>query len=249
MKRSILPALALVGALAVLLHAEEKPKPAPGPELDTIEKKVAYSLGYNLGQNLHQQGGTIDADALARGLRDGLADTSPVLSEAGMQSCVMEFQRGLQQKALKIQAEKGKKNKEEGEAFLAKNKTAEGVKTTASGLQYKVVKEGNGEKPTLHDQAIVNYEGSLIDGTVFDSSAKRGMPATFPVGGLIPGFSEGLQLMTPGSTYMFYIPGHLAYGENPPPGPIGPNSVLVFRVELLEVKKAGEHPPMPPHGK
>src|SRR5262249_39630422 len=131
------------------------------------------------------------------------------------------------------------KNKAEGAEFLAKNKTAEGVKVTNSGLQYKCIKEGNGQKPSLHDTVVVHYEGKLLDGTVFDSSYNRGAPATFALGQVIHGWTEGLQLMDVGSTYMLYIPGELAYGAVGNPPTIGPDAVLIFKVEIQEIKKPG----------
>jgi FKBP-type peptidyl-prolyl cis-trans isomerase len=234
--------LALVMLVAVssiaLLHAQDA-----SPPLDTLEKKVGYGFGFQFGTNLKQQGATLDVDALARGLRDGLAGAKPALDEKTLQDAMMEFQTALrkkqmaeQEKERAAQTERWKKNKPDGIAFLEKNKTAEGVQVTASGLQYKVVKQGQGAKPTPKDTVVVNYEGTLIDGTVFDSSYKRNAPLTFAVTGVIKGWTEGLQLMTVGSTYMFYIPSELAYATAPPPGPIGPDAVLIFKVELLEVK-------------
>jgi FKBP-type peptidyl-prolyl cis-trans isomerase len=236
MRNLYLAAVVLLAAFAFVLRAEDPP--APQPALDSLDKKAGYSFGYQMGKELKMNGGTIDAESLARGVREGLAGTAPVMSDTDMQAAIMEWQRGLQAKAMQAHADRGKKNKAEGDAFLEKNKTAEGVSTTKSGLQYKCVKQGNGEKPTSSDTVKVNYEGTLIDGTVFDSSYKRGSPAEFGVTQVIPGWIEGLQLMDVGSTYYLYIPGDLAYGENPPPqSPIGVNSVLVFKIELLEIKK------------
>jgi FKBP-type peptidyl-prolyl cis-trans isomerase FklB len=237
MRNLVIAALVVVAAGTAALRAEDEPK--PGPALDTLEKKVGYALGHRLGTDLKNQGGSIDADAVARGIRDGLSGTAPVLSDQAMQAAIMEYQRVLQAKAMEQHSEKGKKNKVEGAAFLEKNKSAEGVSTTKSGLQYKCLQKGTSErKPVASDTVKVNYEGKLIDGTVFDSSYKRGMPAEFGLTQVIPGWTEGLQLMEVGSTYELYIPGELAYGENPPPGVIGPNSVLIFKVELLEIKQA-----------
>ncbi len=237
MKKLVFAALLVTAATAVALRAEDEPK--GGPPLDTLEKKVGYALGYRLGSDLKQQGGTIDPEAVARGIREGLAGvSSTALSDQAMQAAIMEYQQVLQKRAMKAHHEKGEKNKVDGAAFLEKNKSADGVQTTKSGLQYKCIQKGNGPKPVASDTVKVNYEGKLIDGTVFDSSYKRGQPAEFGLTQVIPGWTEGLQLMEEGSTYELYIPGELAYGENPPPGVIGPNSVLVFKVELLEIKKA-----------
>lgn len=222
-----------LGTLA--LRAEDQPK----GDLDTVEKKVGYAIGMDIGTKLKMQGAeSIDVDALARGIRDGLAGTASVVSESVLREALKEFEAKVTAGATKKHDEQAKKNKEEGAAFLEKNKSAEGVKVTASGLQYKVVKGGNGEHPKASDTVTVNYEGTLIDGTVFDSSYKRGEPATFPLARVIKGWTEGLQLMDVGSSYMLYIPSELAYGESPRPGgPIGPNAVLIFKVELIEIKK------------
>lgn len=226
-------AMLLLAAGSLVLRAQDSP-----PPLDTLEKKAGYALGYQLGGNLRDQGATIDADSLARGIREALAGTAPVMSEAAMQQAITQFQQQLQTGAAKRAAERAKNSVKEGAAFLEKNKSAEGVKVTPSGLQYKAVKVGNGQKPVATDRVTVHYEGTLIDGTVFDSSYKRGQPATFGLGQVIRGWTEGLQLMDVGSTFYLYIPAELAYGESPPPsGPIGPNAVLIFKVELLEIAK------------
>jgi FKBP-type peptidyl-prolyl cis-trans isomerase FklB len=146
---------------------------------------------------------------------------------------MMAFQKEVMAK----QAEVAKKNKAEGEAFLAENKKKEGVKTTASGLQYKVIKPGKGKKPKSSDTVTVNYRGTLIDGTEFDSSYKRGQPATFQVSGVIPGWTEGLQLMEEGAKWQLFIPSNLAYGERGAGGVIGPNATLIFEVELLSIQE------------
>lgn len=240
MRQPILVAVVLLAASALFLHAEDAPAPEAKPQagLETLEQKVGYALGHKLGQDLKQQGGTIDPEAVARGIRDGLAGTAPVLSEQACQNAIMEYQTQLQKKAMAMHAEKGKKNKDEGIAFLDKNKTAEGVKVLPSGLQYKCVTQGNGQKPSAADTVQVNYEGTLLDGTVFDSSYKRGAPATFGLQQVIRAWTEGLQQMDVGSTYILYCPAELAYGENPPPGVIGPNAVLIFKVELLKIEKS-----------
>jgi len=153
-----------------------------------------------------------------------------------MQSILQEFSRQLQSKQAGMAGKAAASNKVEGERYLAANKTRPGVVTLPSGLQYKVVKQGNGPKPKATDTVTVHYEGKLIDGTVFDSSLKRGEPASFPVNGVIAGWTEALQLMPVGSTWQLYIPSELAYGERPRPGgPIGPNAVLTFEVQLLKI--------------
>ena len=158
---------------------------------------------------------------------------------------MMAFEKDMQQK----QAEAGKKNEADSEKFLADNKKKDGVKTTASGLQYKVIKEGNGPQPKSSDTVTVNYRGTLTDGTEFDSSYKRGQPATFPLAGVIKGWTEGLQLMKTGSKYQFFIPPALAYGEHSPSPTIPPNSTLIFEVELISIQAPGSSPSVAPSPK
>jgi FKBP-type peptidyl-prolyl cis-trans isomerase FklB len=216
-----------VAALAVVAlpgHAADK------PELKTDPEKNGYSVGYDIGRSLKRQLVDMDADAAAQGLKDAMGGAAPALPDLEMQQ---RFASVRQESAKKIP----EKNKQEGEAFLAKNKGAKGVKTTASGLQYKVVTAGKGKLPKAEDTVTVNYRGTLIDGTEFDSSYKRGQPATFPVKGVIGGWTEALQLMKEGSKWMLYIPSSLAYGERGAGHLIGPNSTLVFEVELVSINK------------
>jgi FKBP-type peptidyl-prolyl cis-trans isomerase len=213
-----------------------------GP-FDTLEKKVGYAYGRQIGQMLKQQNAeTIDIDALVIGLHEAMHGTAPTVSDSVIQEAVRQWQAQARAKAMKAAQEAAAKNKETGLAFLEKNKTAEGVQVTKSGLQYKVVKQGQGPKPGPKDNVSVNYEGTLTDGTVFDSSYRRGHPSEFGVGQVIPGWTEGLQLMETGSTFMLYIPSELAYGMQGPPN-IGPNQTLVFKVELLEIKPPRGAPP------
>ena len=198
--------------------------------LNTDAEKNGYSVGYDIGQSLKRQLEGVDPASMARGLKDAMSSTAPALPEAEMKQRFVALQ---QESARKIP----EKNKKEGEAFLAKNKVAKGVKTTASGLQYKVITAGTGKKPGPEDTVTVNYRGTLIDGTEFDSSYKRGQPATFPVKGVIRGWTEALQLMPAGSKWMLYIPSSLAYGERGAGPMIGPSSTLIFEVELLSIAK------------
>lgn len=203
---------------------------ADKPELRTDPEKNGYSAGYDIGRSVQKQLTDIDAEAMARGLKDAMTGATPALPEEEMQR---RFITVRQESAKKIV----EKNKQDGDAFLAKNKGAKGVKTTASGLQYKVITAGKGKSPTADDTVTVNYRGTLIDGTEFDSSYKRNQPATFPVKGVIPGWTEALQLMKEGAKWMLYIPANLAYGERGAGQMIGPNSTLLFEVELLSIKK------------
>ena len=220
------------GLVAANLSAADS-KPTDKAELTDAKKKASYVIGVNIGKGMKQQNVEVDTDMVLKGLRDGIAGNA-ALTDQEMQEAMMSLQKDLQAKA----AELGVKSKKEGEDFLAANKSKEGIKSTASGLQYKVIREGKGPKPKATDVVKVHYRGTLLDGTEFDSSYKRGEPVEFPLDQVIKGWTEGLQLMTVGSKYQLYIPANLAYGE---PGNRGipPNSTLQFEVELLEIVGAG----------
>lgn len=204
--------------------------------LKSDRDKVSYSIGLEIGNNFKKQSIDVDADILARGMKDALSGSKPLMTDKEIQDTMTAFQKDMMAK----QAEKAKalaeKNKKDEEAFLAENKKKEGVKTTSSGLQYKVIKDGEGPMPKATDTVTVNYRGTLIDGTEFDSSYKRGEAATFPVEGVIASWTEALQLMKVGSKYQLFIPSNLAYGERGAGQAIGPNSTLIFEVELLSIK-------------
>ncbi len=235
MKNTLSAALFLSLGLSPLL-AQEKPA-ASTPAPDAPKDKVSYTIGVSIGKDFKQNGIEVDMETLMRGVRDGRGAGEPALTEEEMGKVMQEFQSEMQAKMMKAQQEEGVKNKAAGAKFLEENKKKEGVKTTASGLQYQVVSEGKGAKPEKTDTVTVDYKGTLIGGDEFDSSYKRGEPAEFPVNRVIPGWTEALQLMTVGSKYKLFIPSDLAYGEQGPPG-IGPNQVLIFDVELKDVKKA-----------
>jgi FKBP-type peptidyl-prolyl cis-trans isomerase FklB len=202
--------------------------------LKNQKDKISYIIGMDIGTNLKKQSIDIDSNILAKGVKDALAGTKPLLTEQEIQETMMAFQKEMMAK----QEEIGKKNKKEGEAFLAENKKKEGVKTLPSGLQYKVIKAGTGKKPKLSDTVTAHYRGTLIDGTEFDSSYKRGQPATFPVsGGMIPGWTEALQLMEEGAKWQLFIPSNLAYGEKGAGRDIGPNATLIFEIELVSIQE------------
>ncbi|MEZ5583788.1 MAG: FKBP-type peptidyl-prolyl cis-trans isomerase [Candidatus Competibacteraceae bacterium] len=186
---------------------------APAQELDTEQKKLSYVIGMEIGGSLKTGGADVDFATLARGIEDTLSGKEPLLSNEEAQAIKQAYFQKIQEQRASAAKAAGEKNRTEGDAFLAKNKDAEGVVTTDSGLQYQVIKEGDGAKPKATDQVTVNYKGTLLDGTEFDSSYKRGQPATFPVTGVIPGWTEALQLMPVGSTYRLFIPSELAYGE------------------------------------
>jgi len=218
-----------VAAVATSIFAQDKPFP-----LKDLKDKASYSIGVDIGMNFKKQNMDLNADALAAGAKDAL-NGKPQVSPNEVREIMTQWQKEFGEKQ-KVMATK---NQADGEKYLAENKKKEGVKTTASGLQYKSLKEGAGPQPKASDTVTVNYRGTLIDGTEFDSSYKRGEPATFPLNGVIKGWTEGLQLMKKGSKFQFVIPPNLAYGERAVGADIGPNSTLVFDVELLDVK-AGE---------
>ncbi len=205
-------------------------------ELKTQKQKASYGIGMDIGKNFKEQFPDVDVDAMVRGFKDALAGNKPAIADSELTTVMQEFQQEMMQKRSERMAAQAEKNKKEGETFLADNKKKEGIITTASGLEYKVIKQGTGPKPTPNDTVVCNYRGTLIDGKEFDSSYKRGTPATFVLGQVIPGWIEGLQLMSVGSKYEFYIPSNLAYGERGAGADIGPNATLIFEVELLGIK-------------
>jgi FKBP-type peptidyl-prolyl cis-trans isomerase len=202
---------------------------------ESLQDKASYTIGLNLGKSLKTNDIQANIDLIVRGLRDGLGGGAALLTDEEMQTTMQTLQTQVtaQQEAKRKAA--GEKNKAEGEAFLAKNKAKPGVKTTASGLQYEVMSEGTGPTPKPTDSVTVNYKGTLMDGTVFDSSYDRKEPVTFVLNQVIPGWTEGVQLMKVGSKYKFYIPSALGYGDRGAGNTIGPNSPLIFEVELLSI--------------
>lgn len=198
--------------------------------------KVSYALGLGIGRQLSQMGAdNLDIDDFAKAIKDILAGKKPEIDDAEAQTLVKYFFEKQEAKQRAAAAEKFKETKEKGEAYLAENAKKEGVVTLPSGLQYQVIKEGNGRRPKATDKVKCHYEGMLVDGTLFDSSIQRGEPATFPLNGVIKGWTEGLQLMQEGAKYRFFIPYHLGYGENGAGASIPPFAALVFDVELIEV--------------
>lgn len=214
--------------LALPLFGQEK-----SAQLKDQKDKVSYSIGMQIGFNLSRQKVEINPDVLAAGIKDAIGG-KPQLTPDQVKEIMATFEKDMEQK----QKAAGEKNKAEGAKFLEENKKKEGVKATASGLQYKVLKEGTGAQPKATDMVTVNYRGTLINGTEFDSSYKRGQAATFPVNGVIKGWSEALQLMKVGSKYQLFIPSDLAYGERAVSAELGANSTLIFEVELVDAKPA-----------
>lgn len=235
LENSSMKVILTIASVAMLtLACNAQPQGSAAVDLKNEQDSASYAIGASIGGNLKQQGAEVNADMLAAGLKDALAGQSKLTDEQ-MQTVLMAFQERAMKKQQEEMSKKGEANQKKGVDFLAANEKKEGVKKTASGLQYKVIKEGNGKKPSATDQVTVHYTGTLIDGTKFDSSVDRGQPATFGLNQVIPGWTEGLQLMSEGSKYMLYIPSELGYGANGAGGSIGPNEVLVFEVELIKI--------------
>jgi len=203
--------------------------------LKTDREKQSYAMGMNLGLGLHRQGMTLDPTLVARGMKDAMAGGKTLLTDDEARTAIQQLQTNVKQKMDAKAHEQGSTNRKDGEAFLAENKTKEGVVALPSGLQYKILTPGNGPKPSASDTVSCNYKGTLINGTEFDSSAKHGGPASFPVGGVIKGWTEALQLMPVGSKWQLFIPADLAYGDRGAGGDIGPGETLVFEVELVSI--------------
>jgi FKBP-type peptidyl-prolyl cis-trans isomerase FklB len=213
--------------------AAAKPKPLT---LSTQKDKVSYAIGMNMAKNLQKQSLDVEPDVVSRGLKDVLVGSKTLLTDDEARATLTTLQNDMRVKQQEKVQQVGQANKKEGEDFLAANKGKDGVVALPSGLQYKILKQGTGPKPSASDSVVCNYRGTLINGTEFDSSYKRGEPATFPVGGVIKGWTEALQLMPVGSKWQLFIPPDLAYGERGAGADIGPNSTLIFEVELLSIQ-------------
>lgn len=210
--------------------AKEAAPAASGPELKDVKSRASYIIGYGIGNQFKSQGMEVDYDVLVRAIKDGQAGVKPAVSEAEAQ----ETAKALQQQQMEAAAKAGEANKREGDAFLVQNAKNPGVVALPSGLQYKVIKQGTGTSPKATDVCTVHYEGRLVNGTIFDSSYKRGEPAQFQPTQVIKGWTEALQLMKTGAEWELYVPANLAYREQGRPS-IPPNSTLIFRVELIAV--------------
>ena len=209
-------------------------------KLDNDTNKASYAIGIQMGSQMAPLADMLNQDAIMMGFKDSIAGKEPQLSMEDMQAVMQTFQQTVMEQQQAKQQEAAGANAAAGEKFLSENKAKEGVKTTDSGLQYKVITEGTGDTPAETDTVVTHYTGTLINGEVFDSSYKRNSPATFPVNGVIPGWTEALQLMKVGSKWKLFIPAELAYGEQGAGANIGPNEVLIFDIELLEIKDKGE---------
>ena len=256
-------AVCLCAFSAVIMNAEDKDPAEKKAEKEAPEKEAAeqtvsaepvmnklqtrsyiigLTVGKNLSQNFKKTGLKLSIPLLVKGLTHGLEGTKPLISQKDINRVNQEIMQEMSGKDKKNAGADAAENLKKGQEFLEKNKEKEGVVTTNSGLQYKVLEEGEGKKPAATDTVKVHYKGTLIDGTVFDSSYKRGKPATFPLNRVIKGWTEGVQLMKVGSKYKFFVPSALAYGERQAGNLIAPNSVLIFEVELLEIVKNPSRP-------
>jgi FKBP-type peptidyl-prolyl cis-trans isomerase FklB len=230
------PAAGAQKAPAAKTGPAAKPRTQSVLTLKTQKDKVSYALGMNLGTNLHKQGVEVDPAIVMRGLKDALVGGKMLQTEDEARATLTQLQtevRNKQQEKMKVA---GEMNKKESAEFLAANKTKEGVVTLPSGLQYKILTEGTGPKPAASDTVVCNYRGTLISGAEFDSSYKRGQPASFPVNGVIKGWTEALQLMPVGSKWQLFVPSGLGYGDRGAGADIGPGATLIFEVELLSIQ-------------
>lgn len=228
--------VALVIMLMVAASAAAEGTPQ-GKELDGKEDRISYSIGMDIGRNLKRQPFEVDPELLAQGIRDVFSGGKTLLTEEEQKQTLADLQKELTAKQQEQVRRMMEKNRRDGEKFLAENGKREGVVTLPSGLQYKVLKAGTGPSPKLNDTVETNYRGTLLDGTEFDSSYKRGQTATFPVNGVIEGWKEALQKMKVGGKWQLFVPSKLAYGERGAGRDIGPNQALIFEVELLDIKK------------
>ena len=213
--------------------------------LNTQKDKTSYAIGMNVGKGLHRDSVDIDPAILLRGLKDALAGGKTLLTDQEAQATLTALQNDLRKKQQEMRQQATETNKKEGEVFLAANKTKDGVVALPSGLQYKILQEGTGPKPAATDSVVCNYRGTLLDGKEFDSSYKRGQPATFPVNCVIKGWTEALQLMTVGSKWQLFVPSELAYGDRGAGADIKPGATLIFEVELLSIQPKAQPPAQP----
>lgn len=207
----------------------------PQARIETDDQKASYAYGMDVGNQFMPAADLLDVDAFMQGFRDALMEAEPALDQAEVAQVMQDFSQRVRDSQMAEREAQGEANRAEGAAYLAENGARDGVTTTESGLQYEVLEAADGTTPSAEDQVRIHYRGTLVDGTEFDSSYSRGEPAVFGVGGVIAGFSEGLQLMQVGSKYRFVIPSDIGYGAQGTGGDIGPDATLIFEVELLEI--------------
>lgn len=232
--------VALVALMTVACSKQDAAPASEPVDLDTTEERLSYGIAYGLGERLKTDGVPLDIDAFSLGLQHAFDGTPQLLSQEEIGKEMQAYQESQQASRAAAAEEVATANATAGAAFLAENAKAEGVMTTDSGLQYKVLSEGDGPKPSAEDTVEVNYRGTLIDGTEFDSSYARNSSVSFALNQVIPGWTEGLQLMPAGSKYQFFIPSELAYGNGGAGPVIGPNATLIFEVELIQVAPRAE---------
>jgi FKBP-type peptidyl-prolyl cis-trans isomerase FklB len=211
----------------------------PNPNFKSDKERQSYAVGMNIGESIHRQPVELDVNLLVQGLKDSIAGSKTLLTDEEAKAALSELGQQVKTKQEDKAKQAAESSKKEGETFLAANKTKPGVVTTPSGLQYKILQPGTGPKPTATDKVVCNYKGTLINGTEFDSSYKRGQPATFPVGQVIKGWTEALQLMPVGSKWQLFVPADLAYGDRGAGNDIPPGTTLIFEVELLSIEATG----------
>jgi len=211
----------------------------PNPNFKSDKERQSYAVGMNIGESIHRQPVELDVNLLVQGLKDSIAGSKTLLTDDEAKAALSELGQQVKTKQEDKAKQAAESSKKEGETFLAANKTKPGVVTTPSGLQYKILQPGTGPKPTATDKVVCNYKGTLINGTEFDSSYKRGQPATFPVGQVIKGWTEALQLMPVGSKWQLFVPADLAYGDRGAGNDIPPGTTLIFEVELLSIEATG----------
>ena len=228
----ITPVLVLAAVAANTAAAQPRKE-----KLDTEKEKFSYALGMDMAKSIQQSNLDADGALVIQGMQDVISGGKPLLTDEEVSKIKTDYVKQMREKMQNQRAADAKANAEKGQKFLDENKAKPGVKTTASGLQYEVLTEGTGERPKATDTVTVHYRGTTIDGKEFDSSYKRNEPASFPLNGVIKGWTEGVALMPVGSKYKFYIPAELAYGQMGSPPAIGPSETLIFEVELLGIKK------------
>ena len=233
LKRTLL--FSFVSLIALSWGCENTKKATSIDKLESHQDSVSYSIGMDIGKNFKQQSIDINLDVFAKGMGDGYSEGATLISEEESRNIMMAYQKELQAKQQEDRLKSAGVNLEKSNKFLEANKAKDGIMVLPSGLQYEVMKEGSGASPTAEDQVTTHYHGTLMDGTVFDSSVDRGQPATFPLGGVIKAWQEILPLMKEGSKYRIFSPPALAYGEFGSPPKIGPNEALIFEIELIKV--------------
>jgi FKBP-type peptidyl-prolyl cis-trans isomerase FklB len=247
MKRTLLTIVSIL-LLVSVSSAQKKADKSTSAALKTQKDKVSYVVGYDLGakigSDIKKQGLDFSIDAFVRGIKEAISGTKAILPDSEMQSAMMAFQQSMMEKQQTATKQAAEKNLKEGEDFLAANAKKDSVKVLPDGLQYKILRDGTGAQPAAADTVVTHYRGTLIDGKVFDESYGRGEPITFPVSGVIKGWTEALQMMKVGAKWQLFIPASLAYGERGAGQMIGPNSALVFDIELINVKKGPMEQPL-----